>query len=364
MGRGRPFSNRLRAFATVGSDGTALLTIDPQKAAHRSAIGSVMQRVVASVPLPPTSQVLLDSFAVASTGGFPLPDIGPQFADVITGPMTVWNATTTYVNTDMVLAPDHNIYRSNGGSPVGVPPPGGTWTVLLTYSVAANNGIVTRTGGAPTPGNSLEVSPVGIADQNIFVTIPSAGGAGLAAGAIRIPFRQVDASNYYYVEFTAGNVFIFRRLAGVETQLATVAAVIVTAAGFNIRITITGPNIAVTVWGVGAVEPTAPNLVALDTTITAAGSVGIGWGSATANGNVHFSNLIVNAIGAVAPIWDAYLGPVIPQNLVDSSVTAASRWVPTLATGQTIYRGEPLNVVARGAPIGQQVELQATLVTE
>lgn len=326
------FSNRLKAFATVGADGTALLTIPPQSAALRSPVGSTLQRVVASVPLPSIPGVLSDAFSRVVAAGWGIPDVGP-----------VWSVLT------------------GSGFSVGIDAGG------------ASVGIVT-----PPNVHSVVISAVGISDVDLYSTINLLAG-GLAVTTLtgpRLVFRVKDANNYYFlgVAMNAGgtvtSIAIGIRLAGVETILATSGVLALAAnsaigAFANIRATITGGTITAKAWAQGTVEPSAVNVTATDLSVTGQGNIGagIGIGGQAAN-PFGFDNMIGTALSAQAPIWDAYLGPVLAQNLVDSSIVAATRWVPTLATGQGMYRGEALNVVARAAPIGQAVELQATLVTE
>lgn len=98
--------------------------------------------------------------------------------------------------------------------------------------------------------------------------------------------RFADTSNVYMarLEFTTTSTLILtlrKRVAGAETLLATASTNVTGSytftpgAMFNVRFNVTGSTLSAKLWQVGQPEPTAWSVQATDTSITAAGAVGI-----------------------------------------------------------------------------------------
>jgi hypothetical protein len=308
-----PFERVVRLSGVIGSDGTGTLTIDPQPSVFRAGRGTI-QRVIASVPLPPSTNVVNDSFTTAVASGWGTPEVGPPF---------------------VVLAG--------------------------TYSVAAGLGHI-----AGSPSVQSGHFPISLADVDVYHQVAAIGGNTAALTGTRTLARVQAATDYYMLATTFSNpnitaINLAKRIAGVDTSLAASGVLAIAATNANLRLRIVGASISGTCWAAGTTEPTTPTLNVNDLSITAAGGIGAGVGGQVGVA-VDYDNFIGTAVQSQSPIWDAYLGPVSPLNLIDSSVVPASRWIPTLATGQRVWRGEALNIVARSAPAGQIIEAQATIV--
>jgi hypothetical protein len=117
----------------------------------------------------------------------------------------------------------------------------------------------------------------------------------LAAGGshfVTLIGRYADANNLMMarVEFTtaqAVNITIRKRVAGVETQLSTAATTLTHAAGalFRARFTGFGAAFQARVWLASSAEPTVWHTTVTDSSITAAGQIGVRSVLASANTN-------------------------------------------------------------------------------
>lgn len=124
-----------------------------------------------------------------------------------------------------------------------------------------------------------------------FATNALATGGSQYTGLVA---RFIDASNIYYARLTftttqAVQVVLQKRVAGTQTDLATVTATELThaaAAYFTLRFRIIGTALYAKAWAQGTVEPGSWHATATDSALTAAGSVGVRSILDSANTNV------------------------------------------------------------------------------
>lgn len=130
------------------------------------------------------------------------------------------------------------------------------------------------------------------ADVDLYVDVAAsalATGASLAGGPIT---RSPDGNNFYNARLdftTAGTItlVLLKRVTGSDTTLASVATGLTYTAGafFRVRLQTIGSTVRAKVWPAAATEPGAWTANATDTTLTAAGSVGLRSFAATGNTN-------------------------------------------------------------------------------
>jgi len=211
-------------------------------------------------------------------------------------------------------------------------------------------------------------SAVAIGDLIFTGTLVSLTSSGALSGnRYRIVFRVQDGNNLYGLNLTfsganaISNVAIMRRLAGANSDLATVAKVVALPAFFEI--TADGATLTASVWRTIDPKPAVPDVTAADLSF-AIGGVGVsGLCGDAPSGIWTLDDLNVTGLGTT-PQWDAYLGDVgNPLNLRDSSApNALSRWIPNLVNGQPFYPGDELNIVAYGLVPGTQITVTTNLV--
>jgi hypothetical protein len=124
------------------------------------------------------------------------------------------------------------------------------------------------------------------------------------------------------------------------------------------HLSIVGSRLEGSLWTTS--EPTTPDMATSDLSITTAGGAGCGFvRNAVANATIDFDNLTA-AGAAPTPTWNAYVGPITElTNIVDSSISPLTRWVPQLVNGQRLFPGQILSIVASGAPAGSQLVANA-----
>jgi hypothetical protein len=171
---------------------------------------------------------------------------------------------------------------------------GQAYTVVGTaadYAVGSGYGSMTF----PTTGVAhlaLATGPSADIDMLVDVTTSAtATGASIFAGPL---IRAADNNNHYMcrLEFTTGNVInasLRKRVAGVETSLATYTVPFAHVAGtfVRVRFQVIGSTIRARVWAVTGTEPGDWNMTTTDTAITSASNVGFRGFSNTGNTNVN-----------------------------------------------------------------------------
>lgn len=181
---------------------------------------------------------------------------------------------------------------------------GQAWTVIGTaadYAVGSGYGSATQ----PATGVAhLTLTAAPTADIDLVVDIATsalATGASLFAGPL---LRAVDNNNLYMarLDFTtsAGLVLTLRkRVAGVETQLATYTSFLthVAATFYRVRFQVIGTALKARLWAPASAEPLVWHMEVTDASLTAAANLGTRSFSNTGNTNVspqvRFDNLAV-----------------------------------------------------------------------
>ncbi|MFS4105134.1 hypothetical protein [Streptomyces sp. PD-S100-1] len=162
---------------------------------------------------------------------------------------------------------------------------GGTWTTsggaAGDFSVASGTGRVSQSN---TNVNRFCVLPAPSADVDLVV---SASTSVLAAGGphyVGLLARYLDANNHYYGRLAFGTdqsvrLVLQRRVSGVQTDLATVTVTGLTHAAnalFRLRFQMQGTLLRARAWKASDPEPGSVwHAVTTDTSLTAAGSVGV-----------------------------------------------------------------------------------------
>lgn len=177
-----------------------------------------------------------------------------------------------------------------------------TWTnsggAAADYDVLSGYGRHINT-AVTTPTHSVIANTE--ADADVYTTLTTAAtstGASQFAGPI---IRYTDANNLYHarVEFTTANVVtlsIRKRVASVETQLATFTTEITHSAAQNVRVRFQaiGTALKAKIWLASGVEPGPWTLTATDSALSSAGSVGVkserNTGNTNANAEFRFDN--------------------------------------------------------------------------
>lgn len=312
---------RVKASGVAGADGRALLV--PDFSSYLLGARGIVTRLIASI-VETGAAVLRDTFTrTVAAGNWGTPDLGPAW----------------------VALEEAGTLSVNGARGVCGP-------TLVTRAAIA--------------------SPIGLADMELLFAVTNVEPLGSSTDEVRALLRVQDAANYYWASWQPPltvTLQIGRRLAGVETVLATMTKDSVTVP-FNIRASIIGNALAMRAWNLFSTEPAAPDLTTTDGNIAAAGGAGCGFTSPGAGASTWNIDELVAASGAaivpVNPSWRAFIGDLSnPTNLVDSSQgTLLSSWVPALVNGQPIFQGDVLTVVADGAPEGTEVALSCYLAVE
>lgn len=296
--------------AAADSSGTATIRFYLPAGLPRA----ILQRLVAGVPFP-SGQVLTDSFGTAVASGWGTPDIGPAF--VVSGT---------------------NIFSVSGG-----------------------------TGRATNTAQGAVVSPVAVADGNLYAELTAIGSSVIATDVGRLLLRATDQNAAYYLRWdtsggtTLTGLAIGKIVGGTPTVLAGPVAVGPFTAPVNLRFTAIGTLLSGVVWASGTTEPAAPDVQATDATITAAGGMGV-MRVGTGNQTLQTDNLI-GVAETQDPTWDMYENLIDPTTLLESSAgTRQPRWVPTLVNGRLVEQGFNYFVVARGMAPGSIAALTADLV--
>ncbi|MGW0134821.1 hypothetical protein [Streptomyces sp. NPDC003299] len=159
---------------------------------------------------------------------------------------------------------------------------GQTWTVspVADHSVATGYGVASQ----PTAAAShIALMPAPSADVDLYgdvATSTLAVGASVFTGLIA---RAANNNDLYQarVEFTTAGAVVLtlrKRVGGTtETQLATYTTTLTHSAGtwYRVRFQVIGSTLRAKVWLASAVEPSAWQVEATDTTFTAAANVGV-----------------------------------------------------------------------------------------
>jgi hypothetical protein len=309
---GAPLPLRIRAQATADSDGRCVL----DQAAGLIIPGGpgdhwVITRMIAAVPGGQSATRVSDSFNRVVGQGWGTPNIGPP------------------------------------------------WVI-----VSGNGASVTGTVGQTTATNDMEVDPAGLTDADLYLQVPL-GGVPAASVRINLMGRASSSANSGYGLEVLGSgalnsvntVSLIRWDAGVRTILATVSPGAISVP-ITMHLRMISGVLSGSYWA--TTEPATPQVSAVDSTYSV-GGVGFYRGGSGA-GTVQVDNLLALA-AAPTPIWDAYIGdPNQLANIIDSSVTAVSRWIPALVNGQPINPGDPFAVVATGMSAGAQAVLSMYLM--
>lgn len=169
---------------------------------------------------------------------------------------------------------------------------GGAWTLVGTASDYSTSG----TTGRHSLG-SVNVARATVVGGNVadFDVVTSVSTSALATGASHVLFlvARYTGSNDFMaarLEFTtaaAVNLTLRKRVAGVDTQLATITTGLTHVAGtlFRVRFQGAGTNFKAKAWLASGTEPTEWGVVATDASITAAGQVGVRSSLNTSNTN-------------------------------------------------------------------------------
>jgi hypothetical protein len=120
-----------------------------------------------------------------------------------------------------------------------------------------------------------------------------AGLIGRASGA-------ATATYYAAVLFTSGSLQIIKVVAGVSTALATSAFSLVGGKQYFLRFNATGTSLSLKCWSTDSSEPAAANVSVTDSSITAAGSVGVSMACAANNQIAPFNFLSVGTGSDIA----------------------------------------------------------------
>lgn len=173
-------------------------------------------------------------------------------------------------------------FTRTGSSTWGSADIGGAWTQVGTASDYSTNGTTGRHSAGSV--NVARVSTVGPSSADFDVVV-SASTSVLAAGASQYVFvvgRHAGPNDFLTarLEFTtaaAVNLTIRTRIAGVDTQLATTGTALTHVAGtlFRVRFQGSGSTFRAKAWLASATEPTEWLVTVTDTTVTAAGLVGV-----------------------------------------------------------------------------------------
>lgn len=140
------------------------------------------------------------------------------------------------------------------------------------------------------------------ADSDMYANLTTAAlstGSSQFAGLLA---RYADADNLYEarVDFTTANGIGFsvrKRVAAVETQLASFTTTFTHVAGTSVRVRfqVTGSTLKAKIWPASRVEPSGWNIQTTDSSITAAGSTGFksvrNAGNTNANAEFRFDSL-------------------------------------------------------------------------
>lgn len=184
---------------------------------------------------------------------------------------------------------------------------GQTWVLTGTaadFDVLSGYGRVTH----PATGISkLSLIAAPYDDIDMYMDVATdvlAAGASIFAGPL---IRATDNNNHYAVrlDFTTGaavNLTIRKRVAGVETQLASFTSGIthVATTFYRVRFQVIGSSLKAKLWNpASSPEPDTWNATATDTDITATASIGMrsfrNTGNTNANAQIRFDNVqIIN----------------------------------------------------------------------
>jgi len=139
------------------------------------------------------------------------------------------------------------------------------------------------------------------ADSDIYCTLTTAATSTGASQFAGILARYADANNLYHarVEFTTANVVnltVRKRVASVETQIATFTSAITHSAAQEVRVRfqVVGTALKAKIWLASAPEPDPWAIDTTDSALSAAGSVGVkserNTGNTNANAEFRFDN--------------------------------------------------------------------------
>ena len=120
---------------------------------------------------------------------------------------------------------------------------------------------------------------------------------GLRSAICEIAVRQQGAaSTHYYARFNAGALSLYKLVTGTETLLGSGSVTADPSGLYYLRLRVNGTALSLKGWGRDASEPGSPQISVTDSSISAAGSVGV------RQGTVDFFSVATNGDSAIAPM--------------------------------------------------------------
>ncbi|WP_405543942.1 hypothetical protein OG478_22810 [Streptomyces phaeochromogenes] len=138
----------------------------------------------------------------------------------------------------------------------------------------------------------LDLSPVAGADHDVLVSVATFALATGGPQLVSVVARAADGDNCYMAQLSVSTsqtitLTLRKRVAGVETELATVTTSLVHSAFafFRLRLQVIGAELKARVWPAGGTEPVGWQVTATDSSLTTGGNVGCRSVRQTANTN-------------------------------------------------------------------------------
>ncbi len=227
--------------------------------------------------------------------------------------------------------------RANSASGWGIASDGHTWALLSGASAAGGTVRITGNKGILAQSSASLFNVLGS-------SVSSAGQEGLVRWSVDstnatagILLRAQNASNYYLARYNGqGSIEFMKKVGGVSTHYTAFSF---TPGGGNLywlRFQVQGTTISIKVWAAGTPEPDLWTYTTTDTSITAAGSVGL-YGFAINDTPNTFDNFTVRtptssepaAVATSTPVptqdTEAVAGPArLTQTQSDAGVTVQS----------------------------------------
>ncbi len=159
--------------------------------------------------------------------------------------------------------------------------------VTPTLSITSNEGVLSGSAGS----NAFMLLGVGTAsDLKLEGRFALNNSSHVYSG---VTFRNLDQNNCYIAYADTNNVYLAKRVAGVQTQLATVAKTITSGSFYNINVYANGTQITVVVWLDGTTIPNTYDIQTTDSSF-ASGRYGLFAFDTNASDSTKFDHFVVS----------------------------------------------------------------------
>jgi len=181
------------------------------------------------------------------------------------------NTSGPSCNNPPITTVDSDTFTRANQSGWGTPSGGGSWILTgpATLSIASNEGVLSGTGG----NNAfLRIGSNTAADLELQTRFALTNSNHVYAGVF---CRWIDGDNCYLAYADTANLYLAKRVGGVQTNLATVAKTFTPGTFYQIKFWASGTQLTVKTWNDSVGEPDPYDIQLTDSSLTAANFYGL-----------------------------------------------------------------------------------------